>query len=142
MKFKLFRPAKEAYKKHLDQQAQQGPKTQQAQQAQQATNRFFITLPIDGNERVNERVKVCTELEGSLDHSPHLTLYSGLGNISDIDTTMLYENKNVLKEIFLALSNTYNKQVGKLTTGYYKFLGRKLPQTMKDQIFRDQSFNP
>ena len=121
-KFNRFPEAKTAYE------------NQQVQQAHEY-KRFFITLPIDlNNERVNERVKVCEELGGHLDHPPHFTLYSGLWKIGTIITNPRLDH-NLLIEKFLELSNTYDEQVGEETRSYYKFLGRNLPPIIKDMRF-------
>lgn len=99
---------------------------------------FFIILPISNlNDRVNERVNLCNELGGPLptNHPPHLTLYSGklVGDIDKIKKSRL--DKTVLKEIFLAMSNIYDKDTGAEHATNYKFLGRNLHEGMKDEIF-------
>ena len=98
---------------------------------------FFIILPIsNSNDRVNERVNLCNDLGGPLptNHPPHLTLYSGK-LVGDIEQAKNSLNKTALKEIFLAMSNIYDKGTRAEHATNYKFLGRNLPDGMKDEIF-------
>lgn len=99
---------------------------------------FYIMLPIDlYNERVNERVNLCIQLGGPLpnNHKPHLTLYSG-NLVGDIEKIKNRLDITVLKEIFLAMSNIYDKDTGAEHATNYKFLGRTpAMRGMKDEIF-------
>jgi hypothetical protein len=95
-----------------------------------------INLPIIMNEGILERVNICLNNGGKIEHAHHLTLYSGTtDNYNDLK--IITTNSSSIKNVFFRECPT-NVDTG---TGGYKILGQSLPDDIKQIINFNDNLN-
>tara|TARA_B100000900_G_C20547938_1_gene703411 strand:+ start:275 stop:1402 length:1128 start_codon:yes stop_codon:yes gene_type:complete len=95
-----------------------------------------INLPIIMNQGILERVNICLNNGGKIDHSHHLTLYSGTtDNYNDLK--IITTNSISIKNLFFRECPTYVNT----GTGGYKILGQHLSDGIKRIINFDDRYN-
>ena len=95
-----------------------------------------INLPIIMNQDILERVNICLNNGGKIEHAHHLTLYSGTtDNYNDLK--IITTNSSSIKNVFFRECPT-NVNTG---TGGYKILGQNLPDGIKRIINFDDNLN-
>ena len=88
-----------------------------------------INLPVIMNQAILDRIDICRENGGTIDHTHHLTLYSGTtNNFGDLKT--ITNNSKSIKENFLNICQN-SDDTG---SGRYKILGQNLPDKVKQII--------
>lgn len=95
-----------------------------------------INLPIIMNKGILERVNICLNNGGKIEHAHHLTLYSGTtDNYNDLK--IITTNSSSIKNVFFRECPT-NVDTG---TGGYKILGQSLPDDIKQIINFNDNLN-
>lgn len=89
-----------------------------------------INVPIIMNQAILDRIDICRKNSGTIDHTHHLTLYSGITNNYN-DLKIITNNSNSIKEIFFNICQTS----GDTGSGKYKILGQGLSDQIRQIIY-------
>lgn len=95
-----------------------------------------INLPIIMNQGILERINICLQNRGTIEHAHHLTLYSGTTNNYN-DLKIITNNSRSIKKIFF---NTCPPGVN-TGTGGYKILGQTLSDDIRNIINFSDNLN-
>lgn len=93
-----------------------------------------INLPVIMNQGILDRVKICLENGGTIEHAHHITLYAGKTRNYD-DLKKITTNSSSTIEIFFNICNDpRNNNPSDSGRGQYKILGQNLPEEVTNII--------